>query len=46
MKRMILAVAAAMLIGTAAMAQDTKQPDEAMLQKRTEFVAKKYGLDE
>lgn len=46
MKRTILAVAALLMMATAAMAQEQNNSSADRVQKRTELVAKKYGLDE
>lgn len=52
MKKLIMAVTAAMLMGTAAMAQSndtikTKKVDKAeMVKKRTDAMARQYGLNE
>lgn len=46
MKKIILGLMAAMMIGATATAQNQDADKTEMIQKRTESVAKKYGLDE
>lgn len=46
MKKIILGLMAAMTIGTTAMAQSQVADRSEMIQKRTESVAKKYGLSD
>ena len=46
MKKIILGLMAAMTIGATAMAQSQVADRSEMIQKRTESVAKKYGLSD
>ena len=46
MKKTILGLMAAFMIGATAMAQSQATDNTERIQKRTEYVAKKYGLDD
>lgn len=46
MKRKIFGMVAILMIGATTMAQNTNSDKTEIIQKRTENVAKKYGLDE